>query len=119
MKASTLIFLDDERNPNDVFWLPEVPHTMLCIVRNFQVFKDLVDQVEDFSTIAFSFDHDLQDFDKDGNEKTGYDCIKYLCDRIMETKTVPLLVQYHTQNIIGKTNMSFYYSNFLKHSGIV
>ena len=119
MKANTYIFLDDERNPNDVTWLPEVEYQALFVVRNFQTFKDLIDHVEDFSQTIISFDHDLQDFDKNGNESTGYDCLKHLCDRILSIKSIPLAVQYHTQNVVGKTNMSSYYSNFLKHSGLV
>ena len=54
------LFLDDERNPQDVTWMPHSDYHDVewTVVRNFQEFKQQI--LEEWDVI--SFDHDLQDF---------------------------------------------------------
>ncbi len=107
------IFLDDERNPEDVTWVEyETKHWN--IVRTHEDFKATLTHLGyHVSNVAFSFDHDLQDFDSLGKEKTGKDCmyalIKFCMDNAHEP---PSEVYFHTQNVVGKTNMESYYKNY-------
>ena len=79
-----IIFLDDERNIEDVTWIKYPKFHSAITVRNFHEFKYVIPYVKDWNNTYFSFDHDLQDFNEDGSENTGYDCLKWLCDYIMD-----------------------------------
>lgn len=56
-----------------------------------------------------SFDHDL------GQEKTGYDCAKWLVDYCLETNYPLPIVIVHSQNPVGKENIQKLLSNFYRH----
>ena len=64
-----LVFLDDERLPENVTWA-RYPEHLPIILRNFKEFCHFADQIkeEDLANMVFSFDHDLQDFNEDGEE---------------------------------------------------
>ena len=77
------LFLDDVRRPEDVKWI-ELPPGPWGIVRNY---ADFVLAVENRGMPDhISFDHDLADehYKNQGGvkftEKTGYDCVKWLCE---------------------------------------
>jgi hypothetical protein len=110
------LFLDDERLVSDVSWIiyPEESISW-TIVRCYESFKE---EVEHQSYDYYSFDHDIQDFDDPLKERTGYDCVKYLVEHLLEQllylgySSEHVQCFFHTQNIIGKENMEKYWENF-------
>lgn len=103
------LYLDDIRNPhqsgyNNSEWI---------VCRNDKTFKDMFMSFDSIIT-HISFDNDLANFDSDGNEVTGYDCLKWLCDYILDSNidVDNLKLLFHTANPVGKTNMMCYWNNF-------
>jgi hypothetical protein len=90
------LFLDDERFPVENDWI---------IIRNYNDFVWII------STrgipYEISFDHDL------GENKTGYDCAKYLMDKMFEDFdreicVIPPQYYVHSQNPVGAENIRAY-----------
>lgn len=116
-----LVFLDDERNHSDVFWIDYPKYHRIHTIRTFETFKTQVVNIlnlslpekETIAMIDFSFDHDIQCFDENGDEKTGYDCVKWLCDYCMirDIDLDKLSYVVHSQNPIGKKNIEAYIEN--------
>jgi hypothetical protein len=116
------LYLDDIRTPIDDDWI---------VVRNYEQFVSTIklNGLENFDMI--SLDHDLGDqamveyytnaknnyqinYENIVNEKTGYDCCKFLVSVSM-TKNIPLPQIYvHSANPIGAHNMMGYINNYLK-----
>lgn len=111
-----LLFIDDERNLENVNWIQYPEYEEVQILRRMADFTFAVMQIEDLQNYDFSFDHDLQDFDISGKESTGYDCIKWLCDYAMyENIDISKCNFYvHTKNPVGKKNIESYIANFIK-----
>lgn len=107
------LFLDDERNPQDVTWLQYPENVEWTVVRTFSEFVKVV-RTDVFELL--SFDHDLQDFSK-GSEMTGYDCLKFYCDFIgfhgLKPEYHPVIL-VHSMNPIGKVNILTYWKNYLE-----
>lgn len=108
------LFLDDERNPEDVTWIKYPDNVEWIVVRDssefFQKFHELHFQDNEFFV---SFDHDIQEIEY-GSETTGYDILKIMLN-IVGINSIPVPVCYfHTQNPIGKENMEMYYKNFVE-----
>lgn len=102
------IFLDDERNPEDVTWIKYPKDIEWYVLRRMCDFQFSVMMIEE--PFIVSFDHDLQDF-TNGVEHTGYDCVKWLVDYCIEhNKDLPICF-FHTKNPIGLTNMLSYMYN--------
>ena len=61
-----------------------------------------------------SFDHDIDSYGDDGTEVTGYDCVKWLCDYILDNDidVSNLKLLFHTANPVGRMNMMCYWANF-------
>lgn len=128
----TLIFLDDERDPEDVYWINYPKYKQIIVYKHHEEFTNFCDNIFggsisnlNFDTLDFSFDHDIQSYDKYGNEWTGYSCLKYLLEI---TYLINLKSNYsglgninnssfffHTNNPVGKENMKHYYNNFKQH----
>lgn len=108
------IYLDDIRYPLQTY--PE--DNQWLIARNYVEFTLLL---EDFIHVVnvISFDHDIDSYDENGNELTGYDCLKYLCNYIQDTNMNinNLELRFHTANPVGKENMIHYWNNFKKQYG--
>ena len=101
------LFLDDERNPEDVTWVI-YPATSWGIVRSFKEFTNV-----DFKKYdVISFDHDLGD----AEANTGYDCMKLYVDYLMCSDEVleEVVIYYHTKNPVGEENMRKYFENYLE-----
>ncbi len=115
------IYLDDVRTPNDKDWI---------VVRNYDQFVSRI-KLHGLENIeVISLDHDLGDkameeyytnvknnyelnYENIVNEKTGYDCCKFLVSESM-TKNIPLPQIYvHSANPIGSANMMGYINNYL------
>lgn len=110
-----LIFLDDERNIEDVTWINYPEYDDVFVVRRMCDFIFVVVNLENIGDYDFSFDHDIQDFSGAyGQEQTGYDCAKWLCDYVLESNIDPQLINFkvHSQNPIGKQNIESYINNF-------
>lgn len=118
------IYLDDVRTPNDKDWI---------VVRNYEQFVSniLYHGLENIEVI--SLDHDLGDsamleyynnvkpnYELDYTkieEKTGYDCCKYLVNKSMETKIPLPQIYVHSANPIGSANMMGYINNYFMNCG--
>jgi hypothetical protein len=115
------VYLDDVRTPNDKDWI---------VVRNYDQFVSRI-KLHGLENIeVISLDHDLGDkameeyytnvknnyelnYENIVNEKTGYDCCKFLVSESM-TKDIPLPQIYvHSANPIGSANMMGYINNYL------
>lgn len=115
------LFLDDLRQPGDVYWvrLPQVPWT---IVRDYATFVSTVERLG--LPECVSFDHDLahehypepEAFQKflsgakaysyeKFKEKTGFHCAKWLAEYCVEKKLPIPRYTVHTQNLIGGENI--------------
>lgn len=110
-----LVFLDDERNFEDVTWVDYKTDEELnvCVVRNPLQFRTAILPllVEEGALLWVSFDHDIQSFDSECNETTGYDLVKWLVAYCIEEGYNIPVCYFHTNNIIGKRNMETYYNN--------
>ena len=108
----TLIFLDDERNFEDVTWINYPKFDSVVTLRQYHEFENYVDDlvIKNISLegFHFSFDHDLglEDFEWK-KELTGHDCAHYLVELMAETKTNPNLITtyVHSMNPVGKKNI--------------
>lgn len=92
------IYLDDIRNPKSEGWE---------IIRNFDDFVNLINEFGIPDEI--SFDHDLGE-----NEKTGYDCAKWLCEYCW-TNGIPIPAwNVHSANPVGRDNIVQLIQNYEK-----
>lgn len=128
------LFLDDERIPLDVSWtaLPldiKWDATAWDIVRSYTQFIEYItyNGLPDF----VSFDHDLADQHykdffraKDDNqdlaydmyeEKTGYDCVKWLVGYCIKHNLDFPVYAVHSMNPIGKDNIIGLVNSYNKH----
>jgi hypothetical protein len=116
------LYLDDVRTPLSDDWI---------IARNYEEFVSIIKfhGLENFEII--SLDHDLGeqsmieyytnvknnymlDYNNIVDEKTGYDCCKFLVSESM-SKNIPLPQIYvHSANPIGSANMMGYINNYFK-----
>jgi len=115
------LYLDDIRTPVDDTWM---------VVRSYDEFVKTITLYGLDSFEMISLDHDLGEsamkeyfenvrynykLDYNNiNEKTGYDCAKWLVSESIN-KEIPLpLVYVHSANPIGSANMMGYINNYLK-----
>ena len=106
------LYLDDIRNPNQSGYKDD--EWVVC--RNDKTFKDMFTSFDSVVT-HISFDHDIHCYDENGDEVTGYDCVKWLCDYILDNNLdiSDLTLNFHTANPVGKENMMCYWNNFYKY----
>jgi hypothetical protein len=108
-----ILFLDDERNIEDVSWVQYPRYDSLFYVRTYNDFckyvKDHIKTNNDLLNHLFSFDHDIADFSHD-REKDGYDCLKFLVDYILTINLNVFCLNHivHSKNCIGKANINCY-----------
>ena len=81
-------------------------------VRMIKHSKDMFTSFDNIIT-HISFDNDIDSYD-DGDEVTGFDCVKWLCDYIQDNNLdiSNLTLNFHTANVVGKENMMCYWNNF-------
>lgn len=105
------IFLDDERYPKDVTWIKYPENVEWFIARTQYYFMSLLED-EEFDIITF--DHDIECYDEEGKEVTGYDLLKWALDYFYtNNKKIPVMY-FHSMNPIGKANMEGYLASFTK-----
>lgn len=132
------LFLDDEREPwmagNYVYPVELRSQYRLeewVIARNYLEFVQCIER--NGLPTKISFDHDLGDtvLHKATNEdgvtdydaieftpplqKTGYHCVKWLCDYCLEYNLKLPQTYVHSANPVGAENMKKYLENFKKH----
>jgi|LWDU01.1.fsa_nt_gi hypothetical protein len=126
------LFLDDVRVPYDVFKMTINPiyenNEDWVIVKHYYEFVSYIKEngIPDF----LSFDHDLsfdhylsenQEGDIDYNnmeEKTGYDCAKWLVQYCLENNLTIPDYYVHSANPVGKKNIECFLSNAKKHLAV-
>lgn len=95
------LYLDDEREPKTQRdWV---------IVRSWDAFVEVI--LEKGIPSYMSLDHDL------GEEKSGYDCVKWFIDHCIEKDVKPSEVEIHahTANPVGRDNIVGYVESWHKH----
>lgn len=126
----TLLWLDDVRNPfvyGKINWIKEFELTSfkeddnkIIWVKNYDEFVSWIEKNGLPTTIAF--DHDLGfderycnyllEYEFPDNEKTGYDCAKWLVEYCMNNnKKLPNWV-IQSANNVGKENIKCLLTNF-------
>lgn len=120
----TLLWLDDIRDPFKSPWSDNVEALLLDDltekVRDFKLiwvkdYNEFVLAVESSFPAIISFDHDLsfdQMIGKPSNEKTGYDCAKWLINYCMDNNLKMPEFSVHSQNPVGKKNIESLLNNF-------
>jgi hypothetical protein len=121
MEKMYKVYLDDVRTPIENDWE---------IARDYDQFVEVIQRIGLDNIEVISLDHDLgesamieyynnvkDNYKLDYNnieEKTGYDCCKFLVNLSMDTN-IPLPTIYvHSANPIGSHNMMGYINNYLK-----
>ena len=116
MMNHTLLWLDDIRDPNTNNWLdrfsPVKPiyDYYVVWVKSYKEFKDWIDS--NGLPAAVCFDHDLGDVGD--NEKTGYDCAKYLVQFCIDNDLDIPKFGIQSSNGPGADNIRAYLSNYHK-----
>ena len=124
MKLKTLLFLDDVRNPIEDNWLVFSPIEQpfeLTWVKSHQEFIDWIN-INGLPD-AICFDHDLGSvsymtefgFELIKEDKTGYDCAKFLVEYCMDNEKELPLYNIQSANPVGKENIDSLLKNFIKH----
>jgi hypothetical protein len=103
MKNLKYIYLDDLRTPVCDIW---------TIVRNYVEFTKTIESIglENIETISLDHDLGLSEFE---DEKTGYDCAKYLVEISINTKIKLPQIFVHSSNPVGSLNIIKYVNNYL------
>lgn len=110
------LFLDDIRTPLGVSLFSSNPlykYDDWVIVRTYNEFVKII--TERGLPLLVSFDHDLADFDINYDEKTGYDCAKWLVNYCIDNNLDLPDYLVHSWNNVGKDNIISYIENYKKH----
>jgi len=114
-KTKTLLWLDDYRDPTTSDWLNFSPigkDVDVVWVKSYDEFVDYIMQPQPLPD-GISFDHDLADM-KDTEEKTGYDCLKFLIDLCINLKIKLPVCSCHSSNPVGKERIESLINNYKK-----
>ena len=124
------IYLDDYRHPYDAYtYTKNTDYLQLkwTIVRSYDEFVKTIEEIGLDNINIISADHDLADQHYSSGhvidyssytEKTGYDCIKWLCDYSLDVKQNLPKILVHSMNPVGSENIRKYIENFIKHNNI-
>lgn len=120
MNKKIKIYLDDVRTPVDTTWV---------VVRSYDEFVSKITECGLSNVELISLDHDLGDTAmveyytnvknnykleyENIQEKTGYDCCKWLVEISIDTDIPLPLIYVHSANPIGSANMMGYINNYL------
>jgi hypothetical protein len=114
---SYFLFLDDERMPKSVTWVG-LPAANWVIVRNYEEFCNIINTKG--IPIFVTYDHDLGpeayqeghtkkflSFDYSNiQEKTGYDCAKFLIENCLDNNADHPNFAVHSMNPVGVENIA-------------
>ena len=107
------LFLDDERMPKNAFTYTKNQLYLdldWVVVRNYDEFVSYIK--ENDMPDLISFDHDLADINYD--EKTGYDCAKWLINICIDQNINPPNYMVHSMNNVGRRNIIYLIENYKK-----
>ena len=114
-----LLWLDDYRNPfSNPEWLVFSPFRIssdvkVSWVKSYDEFISWIN--ENGLPDGICFDHDLADYSETNkNEKTGYDCAKFLVEYCLERKILLPLYNVQSANPTGKENIISLLKNYNK-----
>lgn len=117
----TLLWLDDYRDPMEGQWLVFSPISgsfEVHWVKNYYQFVDWI--LANGLPTGICFDHDLDP--NQGltgleiiDEKTGFDCAKWLVDYCIDNQKPLPLYNIQSANPVGKENIDKLLQNYLKH----
>ena len=117
-KAGVLIWIDDIRDPQKPTWQNWIKKNFgtndfdITWVKSYKEFVDFVDKNGLPSNV--SFDHDLGNVEDPDNEKTGYDCAKYIVDYCMNNDRDIPNYRIQSDNGPGRENIDKYLQNYHK-----
>jgi hypothetical protein len=132
MKKGTLLWLDDIRDPLQDHWLVFSPITPTEVVwvKSYQQFVDWI--IKNGLPEAICFDHDLgmdvalnaraKGMSKRKSrllkqeEKTGYDCAKWLVEYCLDADCSLPLYNIQSANPVGKANIDGLLKHFIRHT---
>jgi hypothetical protein len=122
MNSNYLLFLDDDRMPEDcIDWMPSrigSAPAAIYLVNDWVIVRSYAEFVKQITEHGLpeviSFDHDLADGIGD-DEKTGFTCVKWLVEYCIEHNLDFPFYEIHSQNNVGPENMESYIKNFKKH----
>lgn len=115
----TVIWIDDERNPHSDVWNSVATNkkyvqgdpTIVWLV-NYREFRNWLDTAVHDTEVLWPtlvcFDHDL------GEEKTGFDCAKYLVEVCMKHNLRLPAYTCHSSNPAGRENILSYLNSYKK-----
>lgn len=96
------LFLDDERNPEDVTWIKYPDNVEWVVVRNSEQFVDassnMMVSCKDF---IVSLDHDIQEF-KFGEEINGYSVLKAMLEFTQLASFKTPKCYFHTKTLLAR-----------------
>lgn len=95
-----LLWLDDFRDPSTLNWIRDyspIENSEIHWVKNYDEFVNWI--INNNLPDAICFDHDL------GEEKSGYDCAKWLVDYCLTHKIELPLFNVQSSNPVGKENI--------------
>lgn len=103
-----LLWLDDYRNPYENDWLIFSPIGKDVDVIWLKSYNEFIEYIEQNGIPdGICFDHDL------GEEKTGYDCAKWLVEYCMDNGLSIPKWNVQSSNPVGKDNINGLLNNFL------
>ena len=110
------LLLDDVRNTNQVF---EYTNQKVFLTHNWTIVKtyqEFITCIIDKGLPEFiSFDHDLGELSIiNGEEKSGYDCAKWLIDYCITNQLILPAYFCHSMNPVGKANIQGLLNNYAK-----
>lgn len=110
-----LLWLDDIRNPLENDWLifSPIEQPFKCIwLKSYNEFTKWI--TNNGLPDAICFDHDLGCDSQEIEEKTGYDCAKWLVDYCIDNNLKIPLYNIQSANPIGKDNINNLLKSFVK-----
>ena len=116
MTTGAYLFLDDERSPEDVFWL--VLPQPLCGWTVVRTVEQFLTHLHEHGRPAFvSFDHDLgEPVDSDGREPNGTTAAHGLIERCLDEGWALPGWAVHSQNPVGRENLRRLLEGFERHT---
>lgn len=113
MRTKTLLWLDDMRDPNNGLAFKYTPFGTNPIeivwVKSYNEFVNYIDT--NGLPDGICFDHDL------GEEKTGYDCAKYLVNYCLDHNYSIPKYKIQSSNPVGVANIHSILQSYIKYQG--
>lgn len=119
MKKQLVIWVDDMRNPFDDVWISVAKNKRfvqencsIAWLKNYQEFVSWLNTAVHDPEVLWPelvcFDHDL------GEEKTGFDCAKFLVEVCMKHNLPLPAYTCHSSNPAGRENILSYLNSYKK-----